>query len=182
MKNARLMLRGLKCLLLIKYYRLSHADTTAYIAYGSDIAKDLVVGEYCYIGTQAIIGPRVLIGAYTMLAPRVLCTGDDHRYDIAGVPIIFAGRPSLRPTVIGRDVWVGAGSIILAGVEIGDGAIVAAGTVVSKSIPPCEIHGGVPNRKIKDRFGDPVEKQRHLHALRETPRAGRFAESRAPRG
>jgi len=182
MNNARLVLRGLKCLLLIKYYRLAHAAGTAYVAYGSDISTDLVVREYCYIGTGAIIGPQVSIGAYTMLGPRVVCTGDDHRYDIPGVPVIFAGRPNLRPTMIGRDVWIGSGSTILAGVELGDGAIVAAGTVVSKNVPPCEIHGGVPNRKIKDRFGDLADKQRHLEFLQKPPVRGLFAESRAARG
>ena len=90
---------------------------------------------YCYIGPGAIIGPRVRIGAYTMMGPRVICTGDDHRYDIAGVPVIFAGRPSLRATVIGRDAWIGAGATILAGVQIGDGAIVAAGRFAESREP-----------------------------------------------
>jgi acetyltransferase-like isoleucine patch superfamily enzyme len=94
------------------------------------------------------------------------------------VPIIFSGRPDLRPTVIGRDAWIGAHSIILPGVEIGDGAIIAAGSVVSRSVPPCEIHGGVPNRKIRDRFENAADRVRHLEFLREAPRRGRFAEPR----
>jgi acetyltransferase-like isoleucine patch superfamily enzyme len=178
MKRARLILRRLKCYFLIKYYGLRHVDATTYIAHGSKISRDLVADKYTYIGCGSMIGGRVSIGAYTMLGPRVICMGDDHRYDLVGVPVIFSGRPNLRPTVVGRDVWIGARSIILPGVEIGDGAIVAAGTVVSRSIPACEVHGGVPNRKIKDRFSSIIETQRHLEFLRGPPVRGGFAESR----
>jgi acetyltransferase-like isoleucine patch superfamily enzyme len=178
MKRARLMLRGLKCLLLINYYRLRRVDHTAYMAYGSLISRDLVAGAYSYIGYGSMIGPGVTLGAYSMLGPRVMCFGDDHRFDIPTVPIIFSGRPSLRPTLIGRDVWVGAGSIVLSGVEIGDGAIVAAGTVVTKNIPPCEIHGGIPNRRIRDRFANSADRERHLQALLGPPVQGEFAKRR----
>jgi len=178
MRRVRPMLRGLKCMLLIKYYRLQHVDPTAYIMYGSKISRDLVAHEYTFIGEGAMIGRSVSIGAYTMLGPCVMCLGDDHRYDMPGVPAIFSGRPSLRPIVIGRDVWIGARSIILSGVEIGDGAVVAAGSVVSKSILPCEIHGGIPNRKIKDRFDSPTDKQRHLEFLERPATQGAFAEGR----
>jgi acetyltransferase-like isoleucine patch superfamily enzyme len=173
--RARPLLRGLKCWLLIKHYRLRHVDSTAYIAYGSNISRDLVAGEYAYIGQGSMINGRVSIGAYTMFGAGVMCLGDDHRYDLPAVPAIFSGRPSLRPTVIGRDVWVGARSIILAGVEIGDGAIVAAGTVVSSNVPACEIHGGVPNRKIKDRFAQESDTKRHLEYLQRSPSPGNYA-------
>lgn len=178
MKTIRDYLRAIKCRLQIRHYRLHAADATAYVAYGSDIASDLVAGAYSYVGPGAIIGPKVSIGAYAMLGPQVICAGDDHRYDVAGVPTIFAGRPSLRPTMIGRDVWIGARVVVLAGVEIGDGAIVASGAVVTKSIPPCEIHGGVPNRRIKDRFATSEERARHLRYLKEPPRRGDFAPPR----
>jgi acetyltransferase-like isoleucine patch superfamily enzyme len=57
----------------------------------------------------------------------------------------------IAPIRIGRDVIVGVNSVILKGVEIGDGAVVAAGSVVTKSIPTNEIWGGNPARKIRDR-------------------------------
>ncbi len=174
----RQVLRALKCRLLIAHYGLPHAHRTAYIAYGSQISRDLVAQEYTYVGHGCMIGGRVTLGAYSMLAARVTCMGDDHRYDRPGVPIIFSGRPEMRSTVIGRDVWVGTGSILLSGVEIGDGAIIAAGTVVSRSVAACEIHGGVPNRKIRDRFDNPEDARRHLEFLRGTPTLGQFAEKR----
>lgn len=59
---------------------------------------------------------------------------------------------SKGPIVIGNDVWIGAKSIILSGVNIGDGAVVAAGSVVTKNVPPYAIMGGNPARVIRYRF------------------------------
>jgi acetyltransferase-like isoleucine patch superfamily enzyme len=83
----------------------------------------------------------------------------------------------MKPTRIGRDAWLGARCIILSGVTIGDGAVVAAGTVVSHDVPPCEVHGGVPNRKLRDRFDDPVARALHLEFLSQPPRQGTFAKT-----
>lgn len=174
MSNLRLFFRYLKCWLLIKYHRLKHVHRTAYIAFAADVSSDLVAEAYTYIGKNSIVGAKVSIGAYSMLGPNVLCVGDDHRFDIPGTPCIFSNRPLLRPTSIGRDVWIGAGAIIMAGVEIGDGAIVAAGAVVTKNIPPCEIHGGIPNRKIKDRFATEEDKLLHLAQISQPPTQGTY--------
>jgi acetyltransferase-like isoleucine patch superfamily enzyme len=57
-----------------------------------------------------------------------------------------------RHVVIGNDVWIGANATLLNGVHIGDGAIVAAGAVVVKDVPPYTVVGGVPAREIKKRF------------------------------
>jgi carbonic anhydrase/acetyltransferase-like protein (isoleucine patch superfamily) len=53
---------------------------------------------------------------------------------------------------IGHDVWIGTGTIIRSGIEIGTGAVVAAGSVVTKDVPPYSVVGGVPARAIKKRF------------------------------
>ena len=60
---------------------------------------------------------------------------------------------------------MGNGCILLGGVTIGKGAIIAAGAVVTRNVPPCEIWGGVPARKIKDRFNTESDKQKHLNYL-----------------
>ena len=67
--------------------------------------------------------------------------------------------------IIEDDVWIGHGAIILAGVQIGKGSIVAAGSVVTKDIPPCEIWGGNPAKKIKDRFDSEEAKIKHIEWL-----------------
>ena len=175
MSNFRLFFRYLKCWLLLKYHRLKHVHRTAYIAFGAEVSRDLIAEAFTYVGKNSMVGPKVSLGAYSMLGPNVLCVGDDHRFDIPAVPCIFSDRPVLRPTKIGRDVWIGAGAIIMSGVEIGDGAIVAAGSVVTKSIPSCEIHAGIPNRKIKDRFTTHTEKMLHLEEISKPPRQGSYA-------
>lgn len=64
-----------------------------------------------------------------------------------------------RPVEIGNDVWIGANAIILPGVKIGDGAVIAAGAVVTKDVEPYAIVGGVPAKIIKYRFGEEERKK-----------------------
>ena len=109
-----------------------------------------------------------------MLGPRVSVVGGDHVFDQPGTPIIFSGRPVLKQTTIEADAWIGCGAILMAGVRIGRGAIVAAGAVVTKDVPPYEIHGGVPARKISERFPEPADRLAHERMLAEPPRRRSF--------
>lgn len=134
-------------------YKLKNVHPTTY--YGGAayyISPDLVTEKNVYIGPRSLIYAKVRIGAYTMLANDVQIIGGDHRYDIPGVPIIYAGRTELKATTIGRDCWIGARSTIMCGVSIGDGSIIAAGSIVTKDVEPYSIYGGTPARKIKKRF------------------------------
>lgn len=160
---------------------LRHVHETFYCSADIVVSRDLVAKEFSHISRGGIIGPKVTLGRYVMFGPRVIIVGDDHVFDKAGTPTIFAGRPAeIRPTVIEDDAWVGAGSILMAGVTIGRGAIVAAGAVVTKDVPPYEIHGGVPARKIRDRFATEEERAAH-DAMLEKP-ARRFGEFCPPMG
>ena len=67
--------------------------------------------------------------------------------------------------MIGRDVWIGANAIVFASVSIGDGAIVAAGAVVTKDIPAFEVHGGVPAKYLRKRFDSVADEKTHLAML-----------------
>ncbi|MBJ7406889.1 MAG: acetyltransferase, partial [Bradyrhizobium sp.] len=69
----------------------------------------------------------------------------------------FAGRRGDR-VIVGNDVWIGHAAILLPGVTVGDGAVIAAGAVVSRDVAPYTIVGGVPARPIRKRFDDSVAK------------------------
>lgn len=144
---------------------LNHVDKTFLANRGASISKDFRAGAYSYVGGHSTICPKVTIGNFTMIAHNVMILGGDHNYKVAGIPTVFAGRDETRPTNIGDDVWVGAGSIIMAGVTIGDGAIIAAGSIVTKDVEPYCIYGGTPAKKIKDRFTE-EEKQKHIEMLK----------------
>lgn len=124
------------------------------------IGTGFKAGAYAYVGPGCIIYPNVTIGDFTLLANEVQIVGGDHNFRVAGTPSVLAGRDELKHTKIGRDVWIGTRSTIMTGVTIGDGAIVAAGSVVTKDVEPYAIYGGVPAKKIKDRFS---AEERKIH-------------------
>jgi len=126
----------------------------------SSISKDLIAHEFAYIGPGCTIAPCVSIGRYSMLAPNVSILGGDHVFTDPNNPIIFSGRPPMPKTKIGEDVWIGANAIIMAGITIENGAIIAAGSIVTKDIEAYTIHGGNPAKYIKMRFN---EKEIDLH-------------------
>lgn len=159
-------------------YACSGVSKTTRLIAGSTIARSFATGDYCYVGPGCLISGRVRLHDYVLLGPRVAFVGDDHRFDLPGTPIIFSGRPELRETVVESDVWIGFGSVILSGVRIGRGSIVAAGSVVTKSIPPYEIWGGVPARRIKSRFEAEADRETHDRMLQQPPREGQYAPAR----
>lgn len=169
-------LRNIKVRLLILWHGTKAAHPTAYLARKSDLSKDLRVGAYSYIGPGAIISPNVSIGKYTMLGPSVFILGADHIFNSVGTPTIFSGRPQPSQTIIGDDVWIGARATIIAGNKIGNGAIVAAGSVVTKDVPEFAIVAGIPAKIIRMRFTD-SEQESHRRMLADKPREGRFCQS-----
>ena len=118
------------------------------------------------IGNHSSIGPRnefntkiahVKIGDHVITAPEVMFITGGHRFDIVGKYIdeiddSMKEHDDDLDIVVENDVWIGARALILKGVTIGKGSIVAAGSVVTKSIEPYSIVGGVPAKLIKKRF------------------------------
>ena len=150
-------------------YHLKNVHKTVYFGGGSHISKDIIADKYVYFGPGCSICRQVKIGAYTMLANNVSMLGGEHNNKKIGVPIIFSGRGELKSTQIGMDCWIGAHSIIMCGVTIGDGSIIAAGSVDTKNVEAYSIYGGVPAKKIKDRFNSDIDKQTHIKMLKEIP-------------
>jgi len=118
------------------------------------ISKDISVGDYSFIGHGCTIYPKVKLGRFVLIAPEVKIVGADHEFSIPGTPIILSGRELLQETVIGDDVWIGTGVFVKAGINIGNGAIVAAHSVVTKSVSPYSIVAGNPARLVRMRFTD----------------------------
>jgi acetyltransferase-like isoleucine patch superfamily enzyme len=127
--------------------------------------EDIVIGENVFMGTHIHIASPCLIKDDSMLASYVALVGGDHRFDQPAVLIRDSGRGTIRRIVIEEDVWIGHGSIILGGVNVGRGAIIAAGSVVSKNVPPVEVWGGIPARFIKNRFASEEQAATHLAFL-----------------
>jgi acetyltransferase-like isoleucine patch superfamily enzyme len=138
---------------------------TSDVKISSDISRDIIVGANSYIGKGAYITSNVKVGNYVMIATDVSIVGGDHNYGVIGTPMVYSGRPQIKKTIIGNDVWIGHRVIIMAGCEIGDGSIIAAGSVVTKNIPSCVIYGGCPAKKIKDRFSSDQEVDMHLESI-----------------
>ncbi|PYE29974.1 succinyltransferase-like protein [Rhizobium sp. PP-WC-1G-195] len=109
------------------------------------------------------------IGRFTSIGPGVMIILGNHRTTSASTypfstlrdfwpsaPSNFDDHLAKGDVRIGNDVWIGARAIILSGVDIGDGAVVAAGSVVSKSVGSYKIVGGTPAKEIKDRFSESI--------------------------
>lgn len=124
-----------------------------------------IIGEHSYCFAKYVI-PGTQIGKYCSIAQDVVIHPAEHDvYSVSTSPNvpghIYSEKHGLSGgAVIENDVWIGRNAIILnACTKIGNGAIVAAGTVVTKDIPPYAIVGGVPARVIKYRFSPAVIKK-----------------------
>ena len=93
---------------------------------------------------------EVIIGNDVMMAPNVAIIAVNHNYDRIDIPMNKQGKKE-KPINICDDVWLGYGSKILSGVTVNKGAIVGAGSVVTKDVPEYSIVGGNPARVIKMR-------------------------------
>jgi acetyltransferase-like isoleucine patch superfamily enzyme len=111
------------------------------------IARRVWLGPYVVIYGHG----GVEVGEHTLVSMHCAILSSNHAIPAIG-QLIRNSADELLPTKIGRDVWIGANAVILGGVSIGDGAVVAAGAVVTKDVPAREIHGGVPARKIGERI------------------------------
>ena len=127
---------------------------------------DIQIGNNVQFGTYCDIASNVHFGNNILMAGSVHFIGKkDHTFEQPGRTIWQGVRGDNGTTIVGDDVWIGTGSIIMSGVTIGCGSIIAAGSVITKDIPECEIWGGNPAKKIRNRFESGDDKSRHLNYL-----------------
>ena len=112
----------------------------------------LVLGHDVYIGRNTNIAAYapVTIGAWTMIAPYCHINSCNHGMARRDIPMCQQGLTS-SPIVIGEDVWIGTHVVVLAGVTIHGGAIIGAGSVVTRDVPAHEIWVGAPAKFLKSR-------------------------------
>ena len=119
---------------------------------GKSKAANCIIGKYSVIAKESEIGLGVHPTDY-LTCHSIFYTNSPWGFHPEWVKSI---EDIVRISHIGNDVWIGAKSIVMDGVSIGDGAIVAAGSVVTKDVPPFAVVGGVPAKIIKYRFSQEV--------------------------
>jgi acetyltransferase-like isoleucine patch superfamily enzyme len=129
------------------------------------------IGEFSYGRPKVRFpgsGRKLTIGRYCSIADKVeILLGGNHRidwattYPFSALPEIWPSAPrseayhsSRGDVVIGHDVWLGSGAVILSGVTVGHGAVVAAHALVTKDVPPYAVVGGNPAKVIRYRFDE----------------------------
>ncbi len=111
------------------------------------IGNRVGIGFHCLFQSDVSVGNDVMIASFASFI-----NSDDHRHDVVGKSMRDSGRGDAHGIVIGDDVWIGLGAIVLSPADIGRGSIVAAGSVVKGRVEPYSIVAGVPARTIRMRF------------------------------
>lgn len=150
-----------KFLFLLYKRAMKHCGKGVYLRPTQCEIKDLQnlsIGDNTILSKGAVLyctDATITIGKKVLLAPNLTIITGDHRIDVMGkyMADVFEKLPENDlPVIIEDDVWCGANVTILKGVTIGRGSVIAAGAVVTKSIPPYSIAGGVPAKVLKSRF------------------------------
>lgn len=125
---------------------------------GAYFTPGVSIGDYSGIGVNSELvavgndgAGEIIIGNYVMMGPECVIYTSSHKTERTDVPMGLQGDISPKSVVIGNDVWIGRRVIIMPGVTIGDGCIIGAGAVVTKSVPPYSVAVGVPAKVVKAR-------------------------------
>ena len=133
--------------------------------------NDSQIGAYTYIGDNTEL-PNAIIGRFCSIASNVKVVTATHPVSVfvSTSPVFHSTKKQCgdsfveedsfnqqklidsRSVIIGNDVWIGTNALLIGGISIGDGAVIAAGAVVTKDVPPYAIVGGVPAKIIRYRF------------------------------
>lgn len=117
-----------------------------YIGSGNNVS----IGSNCQVNENTRLD-NVLIGNHVMIARECIVLGKMHENSSAELPMSEQGVKPVQPTIIEDDVWLGLRVIVMPGVTIRKGCIVAAGAVLTKDTEPYGVYAGVPAKRIKNR-------------------------------
>lgn len=159
---------------IVRFLRIQQVQTaireivTPYVVYDAP-ASLLAISRPTYARARILHygpdDPQITVGRYCSLNDgSYLFPGGNHNTDCVStygfnwtlLPGAEKGPLSNGPIRIGNDVWSGFGSIVLSGVTVGDGAVIAAGAIVTKDVPNYAIVGGVPAKVISYRFNEQI--------------------------
>lgn len=138
------------------FYKLLFArlDGFAFIYPGAtlDHSWNIHAGRSLSINTGAFLSARapITFGNGVLVGPNVVIVSSNHRFDDPGLPIGEQGH-ELAPITFGDDCWIGANAVVLAGVNVAEGTIVSAGSVVTRDTEPYSIVAGAPAARIGQR-------------------------------
>ncbi len=176
-KSYQILNKGLNKVVLTKGLKacFNECGENVRIAYNCDIksAENIIIGSNSQIGPHAVLWTtraKIKIGSYVLIGPNVTIITGDHRTDVIGRHIEEITDEEKLPVndadvVIEDGVWIGSNVTILKGVTVGEGSILAAGSVVTKNIEPYSVYGGIPAKKIKNRFSE-NDLEKHLIILK----------------
>lgn len=132
----------------------------------------MVIGNRVSVGPHTIIQVDGEIGDFALIGMGVQIVGrHDHATEEVGRPYVQSTWVGDRPgtphdrVIIGRDVWIGGGAIVLSGVTIGEGALVGSGSVVTRDVPPFALVAGNPAKLVRWRFANDCERVEHSRRL-----------------
>lgn len=147
--------------------KASKIDATARVCSGTQVNMS-EMGRYSYLGTNCSVS-HTKIGSFCSIATEAMIGGAAHPIDFVSSSTVFCKGKNImgknfaekefepyKETIIGNDVWLGSRVTVLAGRKIGNGAIIGAGSVVTKDVGDYEIWAGNPAKLIRKRFSDEI--------------------------
>lgn len=137
--------------------------------YPHTLLGQVKLGEYSYVNEHSLLR-GVSVGRFSSIGPHFICGHGEHPTNfVTTSPVIYSTRNQCsvtfadkdqfleqRSTLIGNDVWIGARVFVRDGITIGNGALIAAGAVVTEDVSDFAVVGGVPAKVIRYRFADEV--------------------------
>ena len=149
--DSKLSLGSKKVRALCGKLMLLHCGKNVNIEKGANFSSEISLGDNSGIGINSELSGHITIGNDVMMGPYCMMYTSNHGMSRTDIPMWRQPSEKPRPIVIGDDVWIGSRVIILPGVHVGNGAVIGAGSVVTKDVEPYSIVAGNPAKLIRKR-------------------------------